>query len=205
LKSPLPSRHIHHVEVAPPRAEPLSFLTLETVEGIVRSTDVEAQKGQTSWESRMEKSMSLGDAYSSVNTHTGEKCYMVDGALYKDILLAVAARRQNERSLSTATEKLEHHIEQVGSSNERVLQGEKDALERMARRMNRSFIEIREEHQTRMRNVITDIRVLKDSMVSSAEDSTNSNEMQQLRFQVERYEQIIPVYQAQIKDTQELN
>jgi hypothetical protein len=172
-----PTIEAHHVEVAPPRAEPLSFLTLETVEGIVGSTDVEAQEGQTSWESRMEKFIGLGDAYSSVNTHSGEKCCMVDGALYTGILLAVAARRQNERSMATATEKLEQHIEQIGSSNERVLQGEKDALERMARRMNKSFISIRDEHQTRMKNVMTDIRALKDSMVSSAEHSTNSPEM----------------------------
>ncbi len=55
---------------------------------------------------------------------------MVDGALYKDILLAVAARKQNERSLATAIEKLEQHMEQIESSNERVRQGEKDALER---------------------------------------------------------------------------
>ncbi len=53
-----------------------------------------------------------------MNTHTGEKCYMVDGALYKDILLAVAARKQNERSLATAAEKLEQHMEQIESSNE---------------------------------------------------------------------------------------
>ncbi len=84
----------HQVEVAPTRAEPLSFLTLETVEGIVGSRDFEVQEGRTSWESKMEKFIGLGEAYSSMNTLTGEKCFMVDRALYRDILLAVAARKK---------------------------------------------------------------------------------------------------------------
>jgi hypothetical protein len=141
----------HQVDVATTRAKPLSFLTLETVKGIVGSTDFEVQEGRTSWEeSKMEKCIGLGDAYSSMNTLTGEKCYMVDRALYRDILLAVAARKQNERSLVAATEKLEQHIGQIESSNERVLQVEKDALEKMAQRMNNSYLSIRDEHQTRM-------------------------------------------------------
>jgi hypothetical protein len=57
-------------------------MTIQTVEGIVRNTDVEDHEEHTTWEGRMEKFLNLGDAYSSVNTHTGEKCYMVDGALY---------------------------------------------------------------------------------------------------------------------------
>jgi hypothetical protein len=100
-----------HVELAPGRLEPLSFMTLKTVEGIIESTDFDAVQGQTSWETRMEKLVSLGHAYSSVNTVAGEVCYMVDAELYKNILLAVAARKQNERSLAMATEKLEQHIE----------------------------------------------------------------------------------------------
>jgi hypothetical protein len=68
--------------------------------------------------------------------------------------------------------------------------------EAMTRRMNRSFEEIRDEQRTRMRNVMADIRELNDSMVAFAEHSTNSAEMQRLRFQVERYEQILPVYEA---------
>jgi hypothetical protein len=132
----------------------------------------------------MEKFVNLGQAYSSVNTVTGETCYMVDAELYKNIILAVAARKQNERSLATATEKLEQHIEQIENSHDRVIQGEQDALERMTRRMNKSFTEIRGEQQTRMRNDMADIRALNDSMVASAEHSTNSNVVQQLRVQV---------------------
>ena len=153
----------------------------------------------------MNKFVGLGHAYSSVNTLSGETCYMVDAQLYQNILLAVAARKQNERSLTTAVEKLEQHMEQIASSNERVIQGEKDALENMTRRMDSSFAEFRDEHHTRMRNVMSSIRSLNDSMVASAEHSTNSNEMQLLKVQVERYDQIFPICQAQVKDLEQLN
>jgi hypothetical protein len=76
-----PTIEAHQIEVAPRQAEPLSFLTLQTVEGIVGSTDFCDPQGQTSWESKMENFVSLGHAYSSVNTVTGEMCYMVDAAL----------------------------------------------------------------------------------------------------------------------------
>ena len=48
------------------------------------------------------------------------------------------------------------------------MKGEKDVLKRMSRRMNKSFTEMREEHNTRMKNVMTDIRELNASMVASA-------------------------------------
>ncbi len=130
-------------------------MTLKTVEGIIESTDFDAAQGQTSWESKMEKFIDLGHAYSSVNTVSGETCYMVDAELYRNILLAVAARKHNERSLITATEKLEQHIEQIENSHDRVIQGEKNALERMTRRMNKSYAELREEQHARMRNVLS--------------------------------------------------
>ncbi len=116
-----PTIEAHHVEVAPRQAEPLSFMTLQTVEGIVGSMDFCTPQGQTSWESKMETFLNLGYAYSSANTVTGEKCYMVDEALYRDILLAVAARKQNEQLLAAASERFEQHIEQIVGSNERVI------------------------------------------------------------------------------------
>ena len=200
-----PTIEAQHVEVAPGRAEPLSFMTLQTVERIIESTDFDAAQGQTSWESKMNKFVDLGHAYSSVNTVSGEMCYMVDGQLYKNILLAVAARKQNEHSLATAAEKLEQHMEQIESSNERVMQGEKDALEKMTKRMNKSLAEMRDEQHTRMQNVMVDIRALNDSMVASAEHSANSGEMQRLIVQVEQYDQIFPICQAQVKDLEQLN
>ena len=193
------------VEVAPRRAEPLSFMTLQTVEGIIESSDLDADQGQNSWEAKMNKFVGLGHAYSSVNTVSGETCYMIDGQLYQNILLAVAARKQNERSLTTVVEKLEQHMEQITSSNERVIQGERDALERMARRMDESFIEFRGDHQARMMNVMSDIRSLNASITSSAEHGTDSDEMLRLKVQVERYDQIFPICQAQVKDLEQLN
>jgi hypothetical protein len=61
-----------HVDVAPRQAEPLSFMTLQTVEGIVGSMEFCTPQGQTLWESKMEKFLNLGHAYSSENTVTGE-------------------------------------------------------------------------------------------------------------------------------------
>jgi hypothetical protein len=104
-----------------------------------------------------------------------------------------------------ATERLEQHIEQIEHSNERVMQGERDALENMTRRMNQSFNEMRDEQHARMRNVMADIRALNDSMVASAEHGTNSDTMQQLKVQVERYEEILPICQAQVKDMKQQN
>jgi hypothetical protein len=128
-----PTVKAHHVEIAPRQVEPLSFMTLQTVEGIVGSMEFCTPQGQTSWESKMDKFLNLGHAYSSENTVTGEKCYMVDEALYRDILLAVAARKQNEQLLAAASERFEQHMEQIDGSNERVIQREKDAWNRWHR------------------------------------------------------------------------
>ena len=151
----------------------------------------------------MEKFVKLGNAYSSTNTHSGEKCYMVDEPLYRDILLAVAARKQNERSLASAADRLEQHIVEIGRSNERILKGENDLLEKMSQRMNSSFEQFRVDHHVRMKSVMKDIREINASMVVSAENGSVSGEMQRLRFQVERYEQILPLIQAQLRDAQE--
>ncbi len=102
------------------RAEPLSFLTLGTVEGIVGITIPGVLQEQTSWEGKMEKYMRLSHTYSSDNTISGERCYMVDEELYKKILLAVAARKQNESVLTSASAKLEH-ISQIEDSHNRVI------------------------------------------------------------------------------------
>jgi hypothetical protein len=130
---------------------------------------------------------------------------MVDSALYKDILLAVAARKQNEQILIAASEKMEQHIEQIAGSNERIIRREKHALEQMAQRMNESHLLIQDEHRTRMTNVMTDIRALRDSLASSADHEGGSREMQRLQFDVHRYENVIPLYLARIKDAEKAN
>ena len=191
---------------APARAEPLSYLTLGTVEGIVGSVNPDELPEQTpTWEGKMEKFMRLSHTYSSDNTISGEKCYMVDEALYKDILLAVAARRQNECTLSSASEKLEQHLGLIEDSHKRVIQRENDAIEQFVEGITLSQEKIRAEHTARMGTVMAEIRTLKNSLASSAEMDQNSQEVQRLRFQVAQYEGIVPVYQSRLKDTEEQN
>jgi hypothetical protein len=180
-------------------------MTLQTVDGIVSSMDFCASQGQTSWESKMEKFLTLRHAYSSTNTVTGEKCYMVDEALYRDILLAVTARRQNEQLLAAPSERFEQHIEQIAGSNERVIQREKDAMEQMAQRMNSSYLQIQDEHKTRMKNVMADINALKESITVPADHCANSRETQRLKFEVTQYESVIPFYLARIEDSEDSN
>jgi len=194
-----------HVEVAPRQAEPLSFMTLQTVEGIVGSMEFCTPQGQTSWESKMEKFLNLGHAYSSGNTVTGERCYMVDEALYRDILLAVAARKQNEQLLAATSERFEQHMAQIDGSNERVFQREKEALEQMAQRINNSYLQTQRDHRARMKDVMADIESLKESMSVPAEHGSNSREMQRLKFEVTQYESVIPIYLARIKDAEDSN
>ncbi len=191
---------------APARAEPLSYLTLGTVEGIIGSTNPDALQEQTSsWEGKVKKYMRSSHSYSSDNTISGEKCYMVGEALYKDILLAVAARKQNESTLSSASEKLEQHLGRIEDSHNRVIQRENDAIEQFVAGITLSQEKIRAGHTARMKAVMADIRTLKDSMASSSELDQSSQEIQRLRFQVAQYEGLLSVYQSRLKDTEELN
>ena len=48
----------------------------------------------------MEKFMRLSHSYSTSHTISGETCYLVGKALYEHVLLAVAARKQNEQMVS---------------------------------------------------------------------------------------------------------
>ncbi len=149
--------------------------------------------------------MRLSHSYSSDNTISGEKCYMVDEALYKGILLAVAARKQNESTLSSTSEKLEQHLGRIEDSHNRVIQRENDAIEQFVAGTTLSQAKIKVGHTARMKAVMADIRTLKDSMTSSSELDQNSQEMQRLRFQVAQYEGILLVHQSRLKDTEELN
>jgi hypothetical protein len=181
---------------APARAEPLSYLTLGTVEGIIGSTSPDALQGQTSsWEEKVEKFVRLSHTYSSDNTISEEKCYMVDEALYKDILLAVAARKQNESTLSSASERLEQHMNRIEDSHNRVIQREKDyAIDQFVAGITLSQAQIRHGHSIRMKAVMEDILALKNSMSASFDREQTSPEMQRLKFQVSQYESILSVY-----------
>jgi hypothetical protein len=129
---------------------------------------------------------------------------MVDEALYRDILLAVAAREQNECVLSSASEKLEQHLGRIEDSHNRIIQRESVAIEQFVAEIALSQDKIKAGHTARMKAVMADIRTLKDSMTSSSELDQNSQEMKRLKFQVTQYESILPVYQSRLKDTEEL-
>jgi len=118
--------------------EPLSFLTLAAVEGIIGNAEVHVGSalGQITWNDKVDKFMRLSAAYSSDRTVSGERCYLIDGALYKDLLLAVSARKQNEHLMSVAAEKLEQHMGQIMSSQDRITQREKEFLESFNQDMN---------------------------------------------------------------------
>jgi hypothetical protein len=92
------------VEGVGERTQPFSFLTLSTVEG--RGTKPADLAEQATWEAKVEKFMQLSDTYSTRHaiSISGELCYMVDQQLYKDILLAVAARKQNEKVYEASIE-----------------------------------------------------------------------------------------------------
>jgi hypothetical protein len=194
------------VAKAPARAEPISYLTLGTVEGIIGSADPDVLTEQTStWEGKVEKYMRLSHSYSSDNTISGEKCYMVDEALYKDILLAVAARTQNESTLASASEKLEQHLVQIEDSHKRIIQRENVIIEQFVTEVTLSQEKIKLGHTARMQAVMADIRTLRNSMASASELGQNSQETKRLRFQVAQYESILPVYQSRLKNTENLN
>jgi hypothetical protein len=59
--------------------------------------------------------------------------YMVDEALYKDILLAVAAMGQNQWMLTDACSKLEAHMVQIEDSHERIRNKEKEEINQFVR------------------------------------------------------------------------
>jgi hypothetical protein len=128
--------------------------------------------------------MRLSHTYSSDNTISGEKCYMVDEALYKDILLTVAARKQNESALASASEKLEQHISQIEDSHNRVILREKEVIDQFVAGITVSQAKIRMGHSARMKAIMADIRAHKDSITASSERDKNTHEMQQLKFHV---------------------
>ncbi len=143
-------------------AEPLPFLTLVSVEGIIGSTEGEIPPELSTWNDRMEKCMRLSAANSSDRTVSGERCYMVDGALFKDLLLAVSARKQNGHLISAAAEKLEQHIGQIMSSQDRITQREKESLDSFNVDMNARQERYRVAHKIRMERVLDEFKLFKD-------------------------------------------
>ncbi len=76
----------------------------------------------------MENFMRLSHSYSTNHTISGETCYVVDKALYENVLLAVAARKQNEQMISSIVNKMQEHMGQIESSYDRVTTKENEAV-----------------------------------------------------------------------------
>ncbi len=76
--------------------------------------------------------MRLSDSYSARHTISGEMCYMVDQQLYKDILLPVAAKKQNEKVYVQSVQLLENHMGRIESSHGRAVGREGAAIDEFA-------------------------------------------------------------------------
>ena len=188
--------------VVPPRdrLDPLSFLTLSTVEGIVGGTNPSEIGGQTTWEEKMEKFMRLSHSYSTSHTISGETCYLVDKALYEHVLLAVAARKQNEQMVSNVVSKMQEHIGHMESSCVRVAARENEAVEGFVQILSNAQLLFKSKHRERMEAVLKEIKDMQEALTSSLEDKGSRDEMQRLKHQVEQYELVIPIYKAQLEE-----
>ncbi len=146
--------------VGPPkdRLPPLSFLTLNTVEGIVGRTDSVEMGGQSTWEEKVEKLMRLSHSYSTSHTISGETCYVVDKALYENILLAVAARKQNEQMITRVVNKMQEHVGQIESSCDRVTTRENEAVEDFVQVLSNAQLLFKSRHRERMETVLKEMR-----------------------------------------------
>jgi hypothetical protein len=129
--------------------------------------------------------MRLSSTYSS--SHTGEKCYMVEAALYKDILLAVTVQRQNQQRLAASCDELEAHMLQIENSHERISMREKSAIGDFVLVLTQSHMVFRALHSARLKSVLAAINALKDSMTSSDINDDNTKEITQLRHQISQY------------------
>jgi hypothetical protein len=56
-----------------------------------------------------------------------------------------------------------------------------------------------------MERVLDEFKLFKDSVISSTEQNLGINEVQQLRFQVEQYERVFPIYVSKLKDFEDQN
>ena len=188
--------------VIPPRDRlaPLSFLTLSTVEGIVGGTGPSEVGEQSTWEEKKEKFMRLSHSYSTSHTISGETCYLVDKALYEHVLLAVAARKQNEQMVSDVASKMQEHIGHMESSCIRVAARENEAVEGFVQILSNAQLLFKSKHRERMEAVLKEIKDVQEALSSSLEDKGIRDEMQRLKHQVEQYELVIPIYKAQLEE-----
>jgi hypothetical protein len=131
---------------------------LSTVEGIVGRTNPSEIGGQSTWEEKMEKFMRLSHSYSTSHTISGETCYVVDKALYINVLLAVAARKQNEQMISNVVNKMQEHIGQIESSYDRVTTRENEAVEDFVQVLSNAQQLFKSKDRERMEAVLKEIK-----------------------------------------------
>jgi hypothetical protein len=109
--------------------------------------------------------------------------------------------------MSAAAEKLEQHIGQIMRSQDRIAQRENESLANFNADMDARQERYRIAHKGRMEEKVLDEfdNLFKDSIFSTAEQNLGINEVQQLRFQVEKYENVLRVYVSKLKDIEEQN
>jgi hypothetical protein len=130
---------------------------------------------------------------------------MVDQQLYKEILLAVAARKQNERVYDESIERLERHMGQIESRRMKVADTEKEAMGQFALTLRNTQNAHRDAHYVRMKAVLKEVNELKYSMASAATEKNSAEDIQVPRHQVEQYGHMLPVYTARIRDAENIN
>ncbi len=60
-------------------------------------------------------------------------------------------------------------------------------------------------HKVRMELGLDEFTSFRNSITASAEQNVGTKELQQLKFQVEQYENVLPVYVSRLKDNEEQN
>ncbi len=122
-----------------------------------------------------------------------------------DVLLAVAARKQNEKVYEASVEQLERHIGQIESSHMWVTDREREAIDEFALTLRNTQSAHRDAHYVRMKAVLKEVNELKEAMVSATKEKSSAEDVRILRHQVEQYEQILLIYTARFQDAESMN
>jgi hypothetical protein len=104
------------------------------------------------------KFMRLSHSYSTNHMISGETYYVVDEALYENVLLAVAARKQNEQMISSVVNKMQEHMGQIESSYDRVTTKENEAVEDFVQVLSNAQMLFKSRHRERKEAVLKEIK-----------------------------------------------
>ncbi len=120
-------------------------------------------------------------------------------------MLAVAARKQNEKVYEASIEQLDRHMGQIESSRMRVMDREKEAIDEFALTLKNTQNAHRDAHHVRMKAVLREVNEFKEAMISATKEKSSAEDIQILRHQVEQYEQMLPIYTARFQDAEAMN